>query len=641
MLTSSAPVRRSLLALLALLILPTLRAETPKPEPPRDPDKLIDVLFRAPEFEYGQLSPDGSHLAYTLEARNHKVIATYDFALRKLNLAGGNFRQDVRSFHWAGPHTLILDMGQLNIFYVGIWLVDENLQHPYEVQSRDQVIYTVQDALPQRPDIALLREQARDRFFSPLYELHIKTHTIVVRESNQGNVVGWLPDLQGVPRIATVAEPGGGTSYLSRQDADSVWQPENLPRHAEPLGFDASGHYVLISYPDATSRSVVQTYDLGTHRLIDQPLADPNYDMADGLIRDPQTGGMLGLRCQREKPTFLWFQPEYKKLHDLLQRSFPGMTVNLTGPLADRRFLFSTESDISPPTYYIFNPAKRQIDLLFTALPEADGLQWAPVKPVSFSARDGYVLHGYLTLPRHRPAGRPGPLIALVHGGPQVRDTWGFEPEVQFLAALGYTVLQVDYRGSAGYGEAHELKTNLDVAEKSVDDVADELRWAVEQHLADPKRLAVYGGSYGGYVALGLATRYPELPAAVIGFAGVYDWREQMRRDGVTFSKLLRWRQDYYVDPATALERYRAVTPVDQADRVRCPVLLLHGGEDLRVDIAQTKLMAAALQAAGKSVEVVKDAQGIHGLPLAEQRVTYYRKLAEFLTRNVPVDPAP
>jgi dipeptidyl aminopeptidase/acylaminoacyl peptidase len=303
--------------------------------------------------------------------------------------------------------------------------------------------------------------------------------------------------------------------------------------------------------------------------------------------------------------------------------------------------LIESVSDIRPQNLYLLQKGTGQISLYLPQLPAAKQRAWAPMRDVGYTARDGYVLHAYLTLPLGTPAGRKVPLVALVHGGPMIRDSWLFNPEVQFFVALGYGVLQVNYRGSAGLGKDHQLTSITEVCRVSVDDVADGIRWCAEEGYSDPARVAVVGGSFGGYVALAVAERYPALPAAVVGFAGVYDWQDQMRIDLDRNDTYFRWRDLYYPDVKAHAAEYRAVSPVRFAAAVRAPVLLLHGTEDQRVDVEQSEAMDKALRRAGKAVWLVTDVASIHGLPDEQSRLDYYRTVAEFLDEHVPPARAP
>lgn len=648
----TAPLRR--LVPLALMLGSTLLGRA-LPTPAHI-DELIDILFQPAEFEQASLAPDGSHLAITREFKDHKVIITFDLNTHEMKALRQDANQDVVNAHWTGPNALIFYLLNQPQYFEGIFVVDEDLRDPKRFKSRTRAeFYYLVQTLPWDGKFALMGSND-DNFSSPLNRLNLKTLAVTEVEANPGRVIAWHIDHQmGIARLATAAgiatnpadphKPATVTagkrsefSMLFRDQPGQPWRAIAVPRRSQPVYFDPSGDSTLLSYPDGAGRRVLQKYDFRRQRLIDQPTGDPRHDLDVEAIINPATGVPVGLRYEAEKPQFIWLDPEYQRLHALLQQNFPGETVNLLGVLGQGKVIFSAASDVAPGILYEYDAPARKISALITARPAAAGRTWAKMTPVWFPARDGYQVPAFLTLPPGRQSGQKVPMIALSHGGPQARDQWGFNPEVQFLAALGYGVLQVNYRGSVGYGEKHELANHLLVHEQSVDDVADGLQWTVAAGFADPGRLAAYGGSYGGYISLALATRYPDLLAATVGFAGVYDWVAERKFDTFFASDLFRWRADYYVDPKDHAERFAKVAPVQHADRIKCPVLLMHGGDDMTVDISQSKRMAAALQSARKPFEIVKDTQGIHGLPRAAERVTFYRRLAEFLLKHVPPD---
>jgi len=300
--------------------------------------------------------------------------------------------------------------------------------------------------------------------------------------------------------------------------------------------------------------------------------------------------------------------------------------------------LFTAFSDVRPISCYLLNGATGEIGLYLASRPEARGRAWSPMREITFTARDGYPLRGYLTLPTSRKDGRRVPLVALSHGGPMSRDTWGFDSEVQYFAALGYAVLQVNYRGSTGLGYSHQLADILQVCRRSVDDVSDGIGWAEAQGFADPKRVVAMGGSFGAYISLSLAERYPGQVAAAVGFAGVYDYEQHIRDSSGRHTGLYEWMGRYFPDVAAHGAEYRDVSPVHNAERVRCPVLLLHGGSDHTVEIAQSRLMRDALLAAGRPVELVSDVASVHGLQDQKSRLEFFRKVTAFLLAQVPPD---
>lgn len=608
---------------------------------PAHVNQLIDVLFKAPEMELGSLSPDGLYFAFTREINEQKVLVTYNFKTREFHsITGRTFAyEDVVLLSWGGPNQLLFEMAEKSQYYRGLWSASADLSARHLIDPGDKRPYFLSAALPQNPDFALLWGYSRfHRSYGPLYALDKKTNYLRLYEDNPGNVIDWTLDAAGTPRLATVQESGSRVSFLFRPSAKGAWQPIKMPEGTNPLVFDPSGQNILISHPNNEGRETVQNFNLQTRELEGAEISDPVYDVIPDLLRDPHTDVPFGLRFWNEKRRYQWLDPHYQQIHAVLSQAFPGREILPYGRLFDDELLFAVISDVKPFALFRYDPVKREAHKLIDSHPAVSALEWAPMQPVMFKARDGYDLHGYLTLPLKRTAGQHVPLIALSHGGPFTRDNWGFEPEVQFFAALGYAVLQVDYRGSSGYGKKHRLKTILDVNDLSVDDVVDGIRWAIGENYADPRKIVAYGGSYGGYISLAIATRYPDLPAAVIGFAGVYDWEEQMIDDRDEMEVFMDWRADYYVPFKESAGRYRTTSPSRFADKVRCPVLLLHGDIDARVDMHQSRTMAKALRAAGKQVEVVKNVSGIHGLPREGQRRAYYSALAAFLLKNVPPD---
>ena len=527
-----------------------------------------------------------------------------------------------------------------NLGFTGLWVANATLQKCSRLDLGNRYLVPLA-TLPQNPDTAYLREDTDRTLYTPLWRLNKKSLTVSEAEGNPGRVVAWHLDQAGQVRLATVAGNAGSTSYLYRPPGVKSWESLALPNLSEPVTFDASGQAVLVAFQGPEGRLQLQGFDLATKQFSGAPIADAVYDISPAVIHDPKTGVPVGLIYNTAKPAFLWLNGQYAQIHATLQQSFPNATVLTRGIMESGEVLFSVSSDVLPQVLYRYSAQKREIHPVISSQPEAAALKWAPVQPVSFATRDGQTVYAYLTLPLGRRPDQKVPLVALSHGGPEVRDDWGFDPEVQFLAGLGYGVLQVNYRGSIGYGHAYALKNSIEVCEKSVDDVVDGIRWTIAEGYVDPARIAAYGGSYGGYISLGIATRYPDLLAASVGFAGVYDWESQWKETRKHVADLLRWRADYYIDSKTHGELYRPFNPAGAAAKVRGPVLLLHGGSDSTVDINQTNLMARALRDAGRSVEVIKDAEGIHGLPNEEARRTFYTNLAAFLLKNVPPDAAP
>ncbi|MDI1336552.1 MAG: alpha/beta fold hydrolase [Lacunisphaera sp.] len=645
-------LRRHLAGVLAGLAVFALAPAADKaPALPAKVTELMDVLFRPAAFEQGQLAPDGAHFSFLRTIDDKRVLDSYEFKTGKFYRLTGKSNvnsvfmagspQGIGSMRWLGSDQLMITDSIRDSWASGIWIADARLMKVRKLELPNISVQLL-DSLPQNPDTALFVGN-HETIYGTIWRLNKKTLTLYETiGSNPGKAIEWETDLAGEPRLAMITDPDGGWSYMHRPVGGKDWAPLNLPSRSSPVTFDASGQTVLVASPGPEGRYQLQPFSVPENKFTDAPTADPVFDVLPFVIADPKTGIPMGLSYFNEKQAFLWLNGQYAQVHATLQKSFPGAIVLLRGVIDSGEVLFSVRSDTAPVVLYRYNPAKHEIHSVISSMPEAGKRPWAAMQPVSFVTRDGWTVHGYLTLPPGRKADQKVPLVALSHGGPSARDYWGFEPEVQFLAGLGYGVLQVNYRGSTGYGRRHELENILEVHAKSVDDVVDGIRWAIAQGYADPKRIVAYGGSYGGYISLAIATRYPDLLAATVGFAGVYDWAAQFKENKkYGGAELFRWRKDYYPDFAANADRYRALSPAFFGANVRCPVLLLHGGADNTVDVVQSNAMARSLRDAGKSVEVIKDAVGIHGLPNEAARRTFYTNVAAFLLKNVPPDPAP
>ena len=641
-------LRRALVAAL-LAFTPILNAAD-KPALPAKVTELIDVLFRSPAFEQGKLSPDGAHFAFTRTIKDTRVLDCYEFKTGKFYRLRGKsdvdsifvpgYPQGTGDFTWLGPDQLIISDTLRDTFISGQWIADAKLMKVKKLEQSNRWVALL-NALPQNPDTALfvVRHQT---IYGTIWRLNKKTLSLYETiGSNPGKAIEWETDLAGEPRLAMITDADGGWSYMHRPVGAKDWEPITLPSRSYPVTFDTTGQNVLMTSPGSDGRYQLQSFSPTENRFVSEPISDPVYDITPNVFKDPRTGIPVGLTYYKDKPAFIWLSGDYAQVHDTLQKSFPGATVLLRGVIDSGEVLFSVTSDVTPTVIYRYNVSKHEVHRVIAAFPDMGDRKWAPMQPIAFTTRDGQSVHGYLTLPLDRKLGAKIPLIALSHGGPQTRDVWSFNTEVQFLASLGYGVLQVNYRGSVGFGRHHELSSILEVHEKSVDDVVDGIRWAITQGYADPKRIVAYGSSYGGYISLAIATRYPDLLGAAVGFAGVYDWVVQFKDDKkYGFAETLKWREDYYPDFKANAERYRSFSPAFFGANVRCPVLLLHGGTDFTVDIAQSNAMSKSLREAGKSVEVIKDAEGIHGLPNEAARRAFYTNLATFLLKSVPIGPA-
>jgi dipeptidyl aminopeptidase/acylaminoacyl peptidase len=319
-----------------------------------------------------------------------------------------------------------------------------------------------------------------------------------------------------------------------------------------------------------------------------------------------------------------------------VDRAMPD-TVNLVaGKSEDEKLLlWYCFSDQNPGEYFILDVDRRKLSLVATRMPWVKTAEMAPMLSVKYAARDGLVIHGYLTVPvGHEPKGLP--LVVMPHGGPWARDVWGFDPLVQLLANRGYAVLQMNYRGSIGYGEELYRKARRQIGREIQDDIEDATRWAIAAGVADPKRIAIMGGSYGGYSTLFGLGHNPELYRCGISLFGVTDWPAFFEDSDITeYKSSKRYWREQLGDPIKDKFDLRTISPVNFADKITAPVLIIQGKEDQRVPQDQAKRMIAALTKVGRKPESLFIARLGHSFGNEKQRTEIFKAVVGFLEKNL------
>jgi dipeptidyl aminopeptidase/acylaminoacyl peptidase len=367
---------------------------------------------------------------------------------------------------------------------------------------------------------------------------------------------------------------------------------------------------------------------------VDKLYQHDTYDI-EFLIPDFADRDVAGVRVYAVKPEYHWLDPENAtaKTYGELQRAFPGQSLFITSVTDDERIaIVYVSSDTNPGDYYKLDRSARKVDYIMPSRGWVDPAKMSHVEAVAFQARDGVALHGYLTRPKDAPG--PYPLIVLPHGGPHlVRDTWEFDPEVQLLAHHGYAVLQVDFRGSGGYGLPFSRSGYRQWGATMQDDLTDATRWAVAQGITTDDNICIYGSSFGGYAALMGAAREPTLYRCAAGGFGVYDLELMFERGDTQASE---WGEEYLEDVlGTDPESLRARSPAYLADRIQAPVLLIHGQEDWRADISHATRMRSALERAGKNVTWLALAGEGHGIYNEKNREEAYGTLLAFFGKHL------
>lgn len=632
----------------------------------------VEDFARGPHTSSARLSPDGKHLAFLRDHNGRTMIHVANLGTNGLTrldpgdaLLVNDVPKEVGGYSWISDRRLLLITTVLNSIY-GVVAVnlDGNGATPisgYEDNRinligtkffASEVIHTFND----KNHTVLMLDRHEGGVGNPNRPDIIRVNTLtgvpVTVLKNPGEVIRYGLDQMGVARFGVLAH-GEQSGAIYRASEKAPWQTilplKKRDGQMRPLGFDAGTDRIFVADLTAEKRWAVFRLDPATGNLGEPLLSDPKYDVIpdrfvpaiDGVpfagpIFSEQTKALVGIRYYTESPRVKWLDPDFVKYQAAADRRFPN-TVNL---LVDqsrdgRKLLWLVFSDQDPGSYHLLDLDQKSFRLVGVLRPWIDPAKMAPMLAIKYAARDGLEINGYLTVPvGHQP--KDLPLVVMPHGGPWVRDVWGYAPLIQLLANRGYAVLQMNYRGSTGYGDALYQEAKREIGGKIQDDIEDAVRWAIAAGVADPKRIAIMGGSYGGYSTLFGLGRSPGLYRCGISFAGVSDWPAMFEDSDVAENRLAKkyWREQIG-DPTKDLERLRAASPVNFADKITAPVLIIQGKQDQRVPQDQAKRMIAALEKAGRKPESLFLGGVGHDYGQQKDRLQIYNAVVAFLEKNL------
>lgn len=481
----------------------------------------------------------------------------------------------------------------------------------------------------------------RDEATLDLYRVNVENNDLKDVAAGSRNTVQWIVDGHGGAAARIDQNENQRREEIYLNDNGSLRQAASFDMSngllADPQGLSSDGRALVIS--EYGNRNVVglDTIPVSGGAAQTELFADPNYDV-DFAVEDPWTDRIVGAAYYADTLKYHYFDPALDKRQKSLESALPGQSVTIASWDRNRdRFLVTAEDPHNPMGVYLFTPADGHLEYLMSAFPSLQPADLGDMKPYPYKARDGLDIHGYLTTPPGRDPHKM-PLVVYPHGGPQARDSVGFDWWAQFMASRGYAVFQPNFRGSTGYGAKFRDAGDRQWGRKMQDDITDGVKKLIADGIVDPKRICIVGASYGGYAALAGVTFTPDLYACAVSYAGVSDIPAMLGtelRNTSDNSSLAAFERVRVGDRHTQGPMLQEVSPALHADQVKVPVLLLHSTNDLTVSVDQSKEEAAALHQFGRSVRFIELPGDDHYLKLQDARLAVLRETEAFLAQYI------
>ncbi len=635
------------LALLSLVLLLMIACKDTKKDdkvtltPP--PTITVEDFFKNSEKRTFRLSPNGEYIAYMAPYENRMNIHVRKFDSDSVTRVTSVTDRDLAGYFWANNDRLVYIRDKAGNENFHLFAVNKDGSNEKDLTPFDGVRAQIIDDLEDNEEEMIIGLNKRiPQVFDP-YRINITSGEMKLLYENPGNITGWGTDHNGKLRLAYVTN-GVDNTIMYRESENKPFTEvitTNFKETLSPQFFDFdNGHIVYAVSNLGRDKTAIVKYDLKEKKELEEIFINDEVDV-DGISYSTKRKVPTVINYTKAKLNRKYLDEETKSIFSKLENDLGSDNeyyITSSNKNEDK-FLVYVGNDKSRGSYYYYDKVTDRLDHLADLSPWIKSDQMAEMKPISYTSRDGLTINGYLTLPVGREA-KNLPVVINPHGGPWARDNWGFNPEVQLLANRGYAVLQMNFRGSTGYGKKFWESSFKKWGQEMQNDITDGVKWLIDEGIADPKRVAIYGGSYGGYATLAGITNTPDLYAAAVDYVGVsnlFTFMETIPPYWEPYKKML---YEMVGDPNTKDSiMMRANSPVYNVNKIKSALFIAQGANDPRVVQAESDQMVEALKKNGVTVQyMLKENEG-HGFRNEENRFDFYNAMTDFLDKNMKEKP--
>ena len=622
------------------------------------PQPTIEDFFKNPKFSNLQLSPNGKYLAVLSPINDRKNIVILETeGLKNAKPVTKFDDQDINNFSWANDNEIVFDLDSNGNEAFSLYKINVNTKRAKVIELVGSKVgssgirsASIVHMLPNDPDHIIIQYNGRNIKAPDLYKLplnskwdrkHERNYKMDIIAKNPGGYQGWLLDHDGDVRGALSIDGLRGKFYYKNKDEEKfrVLREYNIEdENITPLAFDFDNKTLFVSSNIGRDTSALYYFHPEKNELGELIFGMPEVDVSN-LMLSIKRKKLLGVKYLDEYPEVVYFDTETAQMMASLESAFKDKVVNVTSRSKDEVLnIVYVGSDTDPGHYYLYDKAKNTLKSLVSPMDWLDKSQLSPMKPIKFNSRDGLTIRGYLTIPKDS-NGKSLPLIVNPHGGPYgIRNTWGFNPETQFFASRGYATVQVNFRGSGGYGRRfQQAGYGGKWGSEMQNDLTDAVKYLVSDGVVDPKRVCIYGSSYGGYATMAGLTYTPEIYKCGINYVGITDVSllfDSLPKHWEPQRELLK-KQIGDPDDEALMKK---ISPLYHVDKIVAPLMIVQGAKDPRVVKKHATDLRDALEDRGIVLTddewIMKDDEG-HGFQKEENKIELYTKIEKFLNKHL------
>ena len=596
----------------------------------------IEAFFAGPTQTSFLISPDGTSISYLKPYNGRLNIFIQTLDGKEVTRITKEIDRSVSYYFWINNNELLYLKETIGNDRIQLHVVSRDGSRSREILSEEKARIRFINPARILDNQLLIALNKRDSTVFDAYKLNVETRKLTLAVRNPGNITNWYADPSGKLRMA-VASDGVNETLLFRNSENESFRSvvtNNFKTSILPVGFgtDNKSRIYALSNQNRDKKALVE-FDCNTGK--ESHVIFERKD-ADVIEADYSNKKNLGYALYETwKKERYYFDPEVKKVYEDLEKKMPNSEIRIADrDLSGKLFLIRVFTDKTPGISYLYTSSNRKLSMISDVNTELRETEMCDMKPISYKTRDGLTIHGYLTFPKGmKPYSLP--VVVIPHAGPSSRNSWGFNSEAQFLANRGYAVLQMNYRGSTGYGKEFWAAGFKKWGTDMQNDITDGVKWLIDEGIANPKRIAIYGSSFGGYSALHGMCFQPGLYACGASYSGPINLFNYVKESAPYIRPTLQMYYEMVGIPEKDPDYFRAVSPVFHADLIRDPILIAQGGKDPRVNVNETNQFVKELKKRQIPITYILKEDERHYFRIQENRYEFYRKLEKFLADNI------